>query len=65
MKKRTRAEDILIQRDGMTKQEAREVVNDTLDEVLGAIEDGDFSLAEDIWLNDTGLDLDDLLDTLI
>ncbi len=65
MEKRTKAEDILIQRDGMTKQEAREVVNDTLDEVLGAIENGDFSLAEDIWLSDTGLDLDDLLDALI
>ena len=65
MGKRTKAEDILIQRDGMTKQEAREVVNDTLDEVLEAIENGDFSLAEDIWLSDTGLDLDDLLDALI
>lgn len=65
MAKRTQAEEILMKRDGLTAQEANEVVQDTLDEVLSAIDEGDFSLAEDIWLNDTGLDLDDLLDALI
>ena len=65
MDKKTKAEKILMNRDNMSAQEAKETVESTLDEVVSAIEEGDFSLAEDIWLCDTGLDLDDLLDALI
>ena len=65
MEKRTKAENILVKRDGMTRQEAKELVSNTLEEALNAVEEGDFSLAEDIWMNDTGLDLDDLFDALI
>ena len=60
-----KAVKILAERDGMSIEEANELVNDSLAECMDAIENGDFALAEDIWLGDTGMDLDDLLDMLI
>ena len=52
---------ILMRRDDMTREEATELVKDTMREVRDAIEAGDFSLAEDIFEGDLGLEPDYLM----
>lgn len=52
---------ILMRRDEMTRNEAEELVKDTMSEVMDAIEAGDFSLAEDIFEGDLGLEPDYLM----
>lgn len=52
---------ILMRRDEMTREEATELVNDTMREVRSAIEAGDYSLAEDLFMGDLGLEPDYLL----
>lgn len=52
---------ILMRRDEMTREEATELVKDTMREVKDAIEAGDYSLAEDIFMGDLGLEPDYLL----
>ena len=55
---------ILMRRDGYTRNEAQEIVEETMAEVYEAIELGDFSLAEDIFTGDLGLEIDYLLESL-
>ena len=55
---------ILMRRDGYTRDEAREIVEETLAEVHEAIGLGDYTLAEDIFTGDLGLEIDYLLETL-
>jgi len=57
--------EILIRRDGLAKEEAEEHLRDVLDDVQRAINDGDFSLAEDIWLSEMSLEVDYLMEALI
>ena len=52
---------ILMRRDDMTREEATELVKDTMGEVMSAIEAGDFSLAEEIFEGDLGLEPDYLM----
>lgn len=55
---------ILMRRDEMTREEATELVKDTMREVRDAIEAGDFNLAEDIFTGDLGLEPDYLISML-
>lgn len=57
--------NILCKRDGYTKSEAKQVVEETMSEVTMCIENGDFDLAEEIFTSDLGLEIDYLIDILI
>ena len=56
---------IIMNRDGMTEQEATEYVEEVMEMVNDAIASGDYELAEDIFEGDLGLEIDYLLDSLI
>lgn len=56
---------ILMRRDEMTREEAEEYVKDTMEEIQSAIDCGDYSLAEDIFESDLGLEPDYLIDLFI
>jgi len=59
-----RITEILIERDGMTREEAKSEISRVRDDMMSALEDGDMFLAEDIFLDDLGLELDYLIDML-
>ena len=50
--------DILMDRDGMSRDNAIELVRDVRDEIQDAISMGDYILAEDIMYGDLGLEMD-------
>lgn len=56
---------ILMKRDGYSKAEAKEMVEDTMNEVYEAIECGDNELAEEIFTSNLGLEPDYLINVLI
>lgn len=56
---------ILMQRDGMTRDEAKKFLDDVMREVEDAIANGDYELAEDIWMGDVGLETDYLMEVLL
>ena len=62
--KMNRVVSILMKRDGYTKEEAIEIVNDCREEINEAIADGDYDLAEDILACDLGLEPDYIMDIL-
>jgi len=51
---------VLMKRDGMTREEAQELVDETMEEIMQAFED-DFFDPEEIWMDNTGLELDYML----
>lgn len=55
---------ILMQRDGLTKAEAIDAINDARTEIYSAVEDGDYEEAEDIMQSLLGLEADYLLDII-
>jgi len=55
---------ILMQRDGLTKEEAIDAINDARTEIYSAVEDGDYEEAEDIMQSLLGLEADYLLDII-
>lgn len=57
--------DILCKRDGYTKSEAKELVEETMTKVNMCIENGVFDLAEEIFTSDLGLEIDYLVNALI
>lgn len=56
--------DILMERDGLTKQEAEKQKTLTGAAVEDAIAAGDFDLVEDIMMSDLGLEMDYVFDIL-
>ena len=56
--------NILMKRDGYSREEAIEIVNDCREEMNEAIADGDYDLAEDILACDLGLEPDYIFDIL-
>lgn len=56
---------ILMTRDGYSKAEAKEMYDDTMNEVYEAIECGDNELAEEIFTSNLGLEPDYLINALI
>ena len=59
-----RVVNILMKRDGYTKEEAIEAIKDCREEINEAIADGDYDLAEDIIACDLGLEPDYIMDIL-
>lgn len=58
-------EKVLMRRDGMTEREAKKYFREVREEVLSAIDEGDYDLAEDIMSGDLGLEMDYIVDLLI
>ena len=56
---------ILMNRDGYSKAEAKEMYDDTMNEVYEAIACGDNDLAEEIFTSNLGLEPDYLINALI
>ena len=56
---------ILMKRDGYSKAEAKEMYDDTMNEVYEAIAWGDNDLAEEIFTSNLGLEPDYLINALI
>lgn len=56
---------ILMRRDEMSYEDAKELVEDVIREVEDAIAVGDYELAMDLFESDLGLEPDYLLDALI
>ena len=59
-----RVVSILMKRDGMTEAEAKELVQDTREEIQDAIACGDYDLVDDIIAGDLGLEPDYIFDIL-
>jgi hypothetical protein len=59
-----RVVSILMNRDGYSKEEAIEILNDCREEMNEAIASGDYDLAEDILAGDLGLEPDYIMDIL-
>ena len=55
---------ILMQRDCMSQAEACALINDVKMEMMDAIEAGDYSLAEEIFECDLGLEPDYIIDIM-
>jgi hypothetical protein len=53
-----------MKRDGYSKEEAIEIVNDCREEMNEAIAEGDYDLAEEIIESDLGLEPDYIVDIL-
>lgn len=56
--------NILMERDGITENDARDLINNVREEIHEAIADGDYDLAEDIMMYDLGLEPDYVFDIL-
>ena len=56
---------ILIDRDGMTSEEADELIEEVKEEIQIAASNGDYELAEDIMLGDLGLEMDYIFELLL
>ena len=48
----------IIRMENCTWEDAEDILDDVMNEVNIAIRQGDYELAEDIWIGDLGLDLD-------
>ena len=57
-KKRNEVIQILMDRDGMTEDEAKELIREVRSMVMEAIERGDFIEAEEIFMSELGLEPD-------
>lgn len=60
----SRIVDVLMKRDGLTKQEATERVQEVRQMIYEAVETGAFDEAEDIVMSELGLEMD-YIDELI
>jgi len=56
---------VLMRRDNLSKEEAREVVKETMESVRECIEEGDFEAAEDIFTSELGLEPDYLINVIM
>ena len=57
--------EILMDRDGMTSEEADELIEEVREDINFAASNGDYELAEDIMLGDLGLEMDYIFELLI
>ncbi len=55
---------ILMKRDDMTLEDARDLVADVREQIEEAVADGDYEYAEDIMLSELGLEMDYIFDIL-
>ena len=54
-------ENILMKRDGLTKEEAANEIKYTMEMVYDALANGDYEEAEEIWMDNLGLETDYLM----
>lgn len=57
--------NILMRRDGISENEARNLVEDCMEEIETAIAEGRYYEAEDIFMSEIGLEPDYLISLLI
>ena len=50
--------DVLMERDGLTKQEAKQQIDEVREMMEDAIECGDYTEVEDIMYSELGLEMD-------
>ncbi len=48
----------IMRMENCTREDAEEILDDVIEEVINAVQQEDYELAEDIWTGDLGLDLD-------
>lgn len=53
--------NILVKRDGTTREEASSLVDSVVEQVYDSLTNGDDSEAEEIWMSELGLEVDYLL----
>jgi hypothetical protein len=56
---------VFMERDGMSELEAQGLFNEIMEDVQGMLDEGDFIGAEEVFMNDTGLEPDYLLNVLM
>ena len=56
---------ILMNRDDLSKEEATEFVKETKEMVESAIRSGDYTAAEDIFMEELGLEIDYMVSLLL
>lgn len=54
-------ENILMQRDGLSREEAENEIKYTMEMVYDALANGDYDEAEEIWMDNMGLETDYLM----
>lgn len=54
-------ENILMKRDGLSREEAKNEIKYTMEMVYGALANGDYEEAEEIWMDNLGLETDYLM----
>ena len=59
-----RVVDILMNRDGLTKEEASDLVNETRQCIYNVLEGGSYDEVEDIMYENLGLEMDYITDIL-
>ncbi len=57
--------EILMDRDGMTSEEADELIEEVREDINFAASNGEYELAEDIMYADLGLEMDYIFELLI
>ena len=57
--------EILMDRDGMTAEEAEDLIAEVKEGIQIAAEDGDYGLVEDIMYGDLGLELDYIFELIM
>lgn len=53
---------ILMERDGLSFEQARALLIETREEMMDAIADGDYEIAEDIMYGNLGIEMDYITD---
>lgn len=54
-------ENILMKRDGLSREEAENEIKFTMEMVYDALANGDYEEAEEIWMDNMGLETDYLM----
>jgi len=55
---------IIAERDEMTRSEAKEIVDEVMAEIMAHVDAGEFSAAEQEFMDGLGLEMDYLIDIL-
>ena len=55
---------VLMKRDGLSAEDAKRIVQDVREEICAAAEAGRYWEAEDIMMNELGLEMDYIMDIL-
>ena len=56
--------DIIVERDGLTKEEARDLVNETREMIIEAASEGNYTECDQIMADQLGLEPDYIMDIL-